>query len=171
LTFDCFGDEQGCVELGPFVVKQGLFVGLCLSRLFCRLLLLLRLLRQLLLVLVPVLALVRQLLLLSAWIVVAAVAAVAAVVADAVDSVDILEYHYCIQSCLCGCCIFAAPVRMGSSGPLPGIEYTEEVRGPFEIVQDGTGGRVNKSEYRHRGPHQKLKAVPTFYYSTLSNST
>lgn len=60
---------------------------------------------------------------------------------------------------------------MGSSGPLPGFEYTEGDRGPFEIVQDGTGYRADKSGYRHRAPHQKLKAVPTFYYSTLSNST
>ena len=85
--------------------------------------------------------------------------------------VDGLEYHYCTYSCLYDSCIVAAPVRTDSSEPLPDFEYTEGDRGPFEIVQDGTGDRANKSEYHHRDPHQKLKAVPTFYYSTLSNST
>jgi hypothetical protein len=43
LTFDCFGDEEGCEELESFGVKQGLFDGWCLFRLFGRLLMLLRL--------------------------------------------------------------------------------------------------------------------------------
>jgi hypothetical protein len=122
-----------------------------------------------LLLLLVLLLLLLVLLLLSVLVVAAVAAAVAAV--GAVVAVDRLEHHYYTWNCLYDSCIIAAPARMGSSGPLPGLEYSEEDRGPFEIVQDGTGDRVNKSEYRHRAPPQKLTAAPTSSYSTLSNST
>jgi hypothetical protein len=157
-----------------FGAKQGLIGGWYL---FCRLLLLLLLLLLLVLVLVfhgLVLVLVLHGLVLGLPLLLLLFAQTAAVVVAAVAVaavVDILEHHYCIPSCLYDYCIIAAPVRTGSTGPLPGIEYTEGVQGPFETVQDGTGYRVNKSEYRHRALHQKLTAAPTSSYSTLSNST
>ena len=166
-----------------FVVKQGLFVGLCLFRLFLLLLLVLRLLLLLLLLLLRLFLLLllllllvlvlRLLLLLLLRLLVLRLLLLRLLVLRLllVLPFDILEHHYGIPNCLYDYCIVAAPVRTGSTGPLPGAEYTEGVQEPSEIVQDGTGYRVNKSEYHHRAPLQKLKAVPTSSYSTLSNST
>jgi hypothetical protein len=136
LTFDCFGDEEGRVVLEPFGGKQGLIGGWYLFRLLLLLLLLLLVLvlvlHGLVLVLVLhglVLVLVLHGLVLGLVLLLQVFAQTAAVAAVVV--VDILEHHYCIPSCLYDYCIIAAPVRTGSTGPLPGIEYTEGVQGPF----------------------------------------